>query len=400
MMSPSPGDSTLMTSAPWSARIIVASGPEIITDRSSTRTPCSGPGMAGQPATLGRIHGAARACGPTRATTAAAHRRHRGAPRGRWRRPAGTPGRAPGPRSSTPRSAAPTRAPPMAPIVAKPRASATPSWLPTRPSCPVGAWPMAATDVVLNTTPMPKPDDRAGEERDPQRDGADRHEDGSAPCPRRGRRSPAGPRAPAGQCVRAERTAPAVHDERAAEDHGPGDQRRRAVDAGWRRAGRRCRSRRRRCSRTAGPRPRRGCPGCGAERPVGEQAEERGSGRGPARRRGSTSGDEDRARPGARRASEPAARAASPGRQARHAGARRCGRLDGGGPRRSSGRAARSSRTGTRGSSPRKTQRQPTCSVIQPAATGATRLGTTHAVDRSANSRGWSSAGQARPMPT
>ena len=53
-----------------------------------------------------------------------------------------------------------------------------------------------------------------------------------------------------------------------------------------------------------------------------------------------------------------------------------------------------------RGSSPRKTQRQPTCSVIQPAATGATRLGTTHAVERSANSRGWSSVDQARPIPT
>ncbi len=43
MMSPRPGDSTLMTSAPWSASIIAASGPEIITDRSTTLMPSSGP---------------------------------------------------------------------------------------------------------------------------------------------------------------------------------------------------------------------------------------------------------------------------------------------------------------------------------------------------------------------
>ena len=52
-MSPMPGDSTLMTSAPWSASIIAASGPEIITDMSTTFTPASGPAFvltAGPPA--------------------------------------------------------------------------------------------------------------------------------------------------------------------------------------------------------------------------------------------------------------------------------------------------------------------------------------------------------------
>src|SRR3954452_7271493 len=38
-------DSILMTSAPWSARTMVASGPEIIEVRSITRYPCKGPGM-------------------------------------------------------------------------------------------------------------------------------------------------------------------------------------------------------------------------------------------------------------------------------------------------------------------------------------------------------------------
>ena len=43
IMSPTPGDSTFVTSAPWSASIIAASGPEIMTDRSTTLTPASGP---------------------------------------------------------------------------------------------------------------------------------------------------------------------------------------------------------------------------------------------------------------------------------------------------------------------------------------------------------------------
>ena len=43
LRSPPLGFSTLMTSAPWSASSIVASGPEIIEVRSSTRTPWSGP---------------------------------------------------------------------------------------------------------------------------------------------------------------------------------------------------------------------------------------------------------------------------------------------------------------------------------------------------------------------
>src|SRR5205807_4202566 len=44
--SPMPGASTLITSAPWSARIIVASGPETFEVRSTMRYPWSGPGMA------------------------------------------------------------------------------------------------------------------------------------------------------------------------------------------------------------------------------------------------------------------------------------------------------------------------------------------------------------------
>ena len=43
IMSPIPGDSTLMTSAPWSASIIPASGPEIMVERSMTLMPVSGP---------------------------------------------------------------------------------------------------------------------------------------------------------------------------------------------------------------------------------------------------------------------------------------------------------------------------------------------------------------------
>ena len=43
--SPPSGASTLITSAPWSARIIVASGPETFDVRSTTRYPCSGPGI-------------------------------------------------------------------------------------------------------------------------------------------------------------------------------------------------------------------------------------------------------------------------------------------------------------------------------------------------------------------
>ena len=41
------GASTLITSAPWSARIMVVSGPETIVVRSTTRYPSSGPGMVG-----------------------------------------------------------------------------------------------------------------------------------------------------------------------------------------------------------------------------------------------------------------------------------------------------------------------------------------------------------------
>src|SRR5271167_3867564 len=45
MMSPS-GDSTLITSAPRSPRICVASGPRTTVVRSSTLIPASGPGLA------------------------------------------------------------------------------------------------------------------------------------------------------------------------------------------------------------------------------------------------------------------------------------------------------------------------------------------------------------------
>ena len=44
-MSPA-GGSTLMTSAPWSASIMVATGPEIMAVRSTIRIPASGPGIA------------------------------------------------------------------------------------------------------------------------------------------------------------------------------------------------------------------------------------------------------------------------------------------------------------------------------------------------------------------
>src|SRR5262245_50987635 len=40
--SPAPGGSTLITSAPWSARSVVASGPEITAEQSTMRTPDSG----------------------------------------------------------------------------------------------------------------------------------------------------------------------------------------------------------------------------------------------------------------------------------------------------------------------------------------------------------------------
>src|SRR6516162_11032120 len=43
--SPPSGASTLMMSAPWSPRIIVASGPATFDVRSTTRYPCNGPGM-------------------------------------------------------------------------------------------------------------------------------------------------------------------------------------------------------------------------------------------------------------------------------------------------------------------------------------------------------------------
>src|SRR5215469_10665836 len=43
--SPPSGASTLITSAPWSPRIIVASGPATFDVRSTTRYPCNGPGM-------------------------------------------------------------------------------------------------------------------------------------------------------------------------------------------------------------------------------------------------------------------------------------------------------------------------------------------------------------------
>jgi hypothetical protein len=44
-----PGGSTLITSAPWSASIMVPSGPEIIEVVSRMRMPSSGPGMGGSP---------------------------------------------------------------------------------------------------------------------------------------------------------------------------------------------------------------------------------------------------------------------------------------------------------------------------------------------------------------
>ena len=48
-MSPTPGRSTLMTSAPWSASSAAAYGPVNAMDRSSTRTPFIGPFMLGAP---------------------------------------------------------------------------------------------------------------------------------------------------------------------------------------------------------------------------------------------------------------------------------------------------------------------------------------------------------------
>src|SRR5687767_8861831 len=42
-MSPMPGRSTLITSAPWSASNVAAYGPVSAIDRSRTRTPCIGP---------------------------------------------------------------------------------------------------------------------------------------------------------------------------------------------------------------------------------------------------------------------------------------------------------------------------------------------------------------------
>src|ERR1019366_5122407 len=47
--SPPSGFSTLITSAPWSARIMVARGPETLEVRSTTRYPCKGPGILGFP---------------------------------------------------------------------------------------------------------------------------------------------------------------------------------------------------------------------------------------------------------------------------------------------------------------------------------------------------------------
>src|SRR5215210_2487210 len=41
------GGSTLITSAPWSPRIIVASGPDTFEVRSTMRYPCNGPGIEG-----------------------------------------------------------------------------------------------------------------------------------------------------------------------------------------------------------------------------------------------------------------------------------------------------------------------------------------------------------------
>ena len=46
--SPRPGGSTLMTSAPWSANIMAASGPEMTAEKSTTRIPASGPGILKQ----------------------------------------------------------------------------------------------------------------------------------------------------------------------------------------------------------------------------------------------------------------------------------------------------------------------------------------------------------------
>ena len=40
-----PGDSTFTTSAPWSARIMHANGPDRICETSTIRMPASGPGM-------------------------------------------------------------------------------------------------------------------------------------------------------------------------------------------------------------------------------------------------------------------------------------------------------------------------------------------------------------------
>ena len=44
--SPTPGGSTLITSAPWSPRMSAAHGPESIADRSTTRMPVRGPLIA------------------------------------------------------------------------------------------------------------------------------------------------------------------------------------------------------------------------------------------------------------------------------------------------------------------------------------------------------------------
>src|SRR5262245_64483650 len=51
-MSPRPGISTFTTSAPWSARIPIACGPESAMVRSTMRIPSSGPGMRSPPLLL------------------------------------------------------------------------------------------------------------------------------------------------------------------------------------------------------------------------------------------------------------------------------------------------------------------------------------------------------------
>ena len=67
-----PGGSTLITSAPWSASIIVAKGPDTMAEASTTRTPASGPGMRSSSWMSGSLHARRRGPGAVAREKAAA----------------------------------------------------------------------------------------------------------------------------------------------------------------------------------------------------------------------------------------------------------------------------------------------------------------------------------------